>query len=252
VSPRRKQALFTLAVVFLSAVLILGGCSLITSANAAQAPVAEGTPVRTVSVVGQGSVSARPDMATINLGVETYAATVAEASKQNAGQMDAVLAKLKELGVAEKDIQTSNYSISFDQGNTSIRGTETAAASQYRVSNTVLVKVRDLAKVGTVLDGVTGVGANQVWGISFTVNDEAPLEAQARAKAADDARQRAEDLARLHKVQVGDVLTIAETSVSTPVYRALDMAASAKGAGTSINPGEVEYTYQVQVTYLLK
>jgi len=116
------------------------------------------------------------------------------------------------------------------------------------------VKVRDLATVGEVLDAAVAAGANQIWGVSFTVEDRTAAEADARAKAMADARARAEALAELAEVKVGEVLSISEviTGGVGPMYYGVAMEAAGMGGGGSINPGELEYGTSIQVTYALK
>ncbi len=224
----------------------LAGAALVASGCRPGPLAAQGSPAstRSITVSGRGSVSGKPDLALVSLGVETYAATVGEASQQNNAKMAAVMAKLKELGIADKDIQTSNFNISFDrQGPDPSNG-------QYRVSNMVQLKVRNPEQAGSLIDAMVKAGANQVWGVSFTIEDQAALEAQARAKAVEDARQRGDALAKLESVQLGQVLTINEGGAMGPAFAA--GAAYGKGADTSISPGEVEVSYQVQVTFAIQ
>ncbi len=230
----RRFALL-LVVALLGAAIVLGGCGVPAAAQSTP-------PKRSLTVVGQGRASGKPDLAQASLGVETYAATVAEAMQQNSTKMEAVLAKLKELGIAEKDIQTANFSINLERQGPQDSG-------QYRVSNMVQVKIRDLTKVGAVLDAGVQAGVNQVWGVSFALEDQAALETEARAKAMEDARSRAEALAKLTSVQLGQVLTIQEGSSSWPIYG----GAFGKGADAGpVSPGEVELSFQVQVSYAIQ
>jgi uncharacterized protein len=212
-------------------------------------------PAQTITVVGQGSVKIKPDIAQISIGVETSADTVSEAVKQNETQMAAILAALKDMGIAEKDIQTTNYSVYFDRYPQPMSNTEPATSEvkpQYRVSNMVNVTVRDLEKVGDVLDAVIEAGANNIWGVTFSLDDPKVAQADARAKAISDAQARAEALAELSGVKLGPVMSVSEVvgggAVSMPVAMAPERAA---GGGGSISPGELEVTYQVQVAYFI-
>jgi uncharacterized protein len=222
---------------------VLSGCA----AVAPSASTATGSQ-RSITVLGRGTVSAAPDLAQANVGVETLAATVADASQQNNAKMTAIIAQLKELGIADKDIQTSNFSINTE------RSGPAESAVQYRVSNMVEIKIRDLNKVGQVLDSVVQAGANQVWGVSFTIEDQSKLEAEARGKAVENAQQRAAALAKLAQVQLGSVLEVSESGATGPVVRT-DLAL-AKGMGAAgdvpISNGEVQVVFQVQVTYGIK
>ena len=202
-----------------------------------------------ITVVGQGMSYGQPDQATVIVGVDTFAPTVAEATSQNQATLDGVMAALEAAGIAAEDIQTTNYSLYAEQiyGD---RGPEGIAG--YRISNQVNVKIRDIALVGDVLAAVTEAGANAIYGVNFSVADPAALEAEARAAAMDDARKRAESLAELGGVALGDIQVISEV-VGTPVMPlgmggggfAMEQAASAPG----ISPGQLSYQVQVQVTY---
>jgi uncharacterized protein YggE len=206
-------------------------------------------PTRTITVVGQGKASGTPDVARATVGIEVFAPTVAEAARQSGEKMAAIIAELKKLGITDKDIQTSSYSINpernYDKGGP-------GEVTGYRVSNMVQVTIRDLNKVGAVLDQVAEAGANSVYGVYFGFDDPAKLETEARAKAVEDAQARADDLAKLNGVQRGDVLTVSEVigSGSVPIVaRAAEMGG---GGGTPIQPGELEVPVQVQVTYAMR
>ena len=248
---RTIAGLAVTSLVVLGLVLLAPGLSWGTAAQAQDVTAA--TTTRYITVVGQGKTSIEPDMASLNLGVQTSAATVAEAMNSNSDTMDAILAAVKEAGVADKDIQTSNYNIYLDEG---YRGPDMASEPMYRVSNMVTVKVRDLGTVGEVLDAAVAAGANQIWGVNFTVEDWTTAEGQAREKAMADARARAESLAGLAEVEVGEVLSISEVvgGMATPYLRgtAMEMASGMGGGGGSITPGELEYSTSIQVTYALK
>jgi uncharacterized protein YggE len=202
-----------------------------------------------VTVIGQGTSFGQPDQATVIVGVDTFAPTVAEATTQNQTTLDGVMAALEAAGIATEDIQTTNYSLYAEQiyGE---KGPEGIAG--YRVSNQVNVKIRDISAVGDVLAAVTEAGANAIYGVNFSVADPAALEAEARAKAMEDARKRAESLAELGGVSLGDIVVISEV-VGSPVMPlgmggggfAMEQAAAAPG----IAPGQLSYQVQVQVTY---
>jgi uncharacterized protein YggE len=219
-------------------------------------PQANYSPAQTVTVVGQGSVRIKPDIAQISIGVETSAETVTQAVADNKTQMESIMAALSEAGIADKDIQTMNYSIQFDRypqpmpATTSQEGT--AATPVYRVSNMVNVTVRNLDSVSTVLDKVVAAGANNIWGVTFSLEDQSAAQADARANAVADAKTRAQALADLSGVTLGPVMSVSEVinggSIPVPVAMAKE---AALGAGT-ISPGELEISYQVQVSYFIE
>jgi uncharacterized protein len=230
-----------------------------TAPAEAQTPAPEAkpefSPTQTITVVGQGSARVKPDIAQISVGVETTGETVGEAVQENQTKMEAILAALKEAGIAEKDIQTMNYSISSEQPPQPTLpegGTGTGETKpRYRVSNMVNVTVRDLDKVGDVLDAVIEAGANSIWGVSFSVDDPKAAQAEARSKAVTDAQTRAQALSELSGVKLGPVMSMSEvvSGGAVPMYAMADRAA---GGGGSISPGEVEVSYQVQVSYFIE
>jgi uncharacterized protein YggE len=204
--------------------------------------------MRQVTVVGRGEVKGKPDTATIQIGVETEAAVAKDALAKNTDEATALQAKLKELGVAEADIQTSNFSIYPTYG------TDGRQITGYHVSNSVVVKIRALDKAGTLLDQVVQVGANSVSSISFSVDDPKALLSQAREQAMQDARARAELLAKAGGAAVGDVLVITENvGAQPPMPLAMPMAAEAADSkAVPVQPGEQSFGIDVQVTYQLR
>ena len=232
--------------------LALAACNA-AQAGGTAAPLAQtGSTVSAggITVVGQGTAYGQPDQATVVVGVETFAATVSEATTQNQTTLDNVMAALTAAGIADEDIQTTNYSLFAEQtygenGPTGIAG--------YRVSNQVNVKIRDIALISDVLAAVTEAGANAIYGVNFSVADPAALEAEARALAMQDAANRAASLAELGSVSLGEVVVISEV-VGAPVMPygggyAMEQAAS---AAPGISPGQLSYQVQVQVTYSIQ
>lgn len=229
-------------------------------ASSAVAQTSEGTsdynPAQTITVVGQGSVQIEPDVAHVSIGVETSAETVGAAVEQNEAKMASILAALEEVGIAEKDIQTMHYSVQLERYPEPMPrtvGDESGEPKpQYRVSNMANVTVRKMDNVGGVLDAVIEAGANNIWGVSFGLEDPAVAQADARSKAIADAQARAEALAELSGVSLGPVMSISEViagGVAPMPVLAVERAAS--GAGP-ISPGEVEIGYQVQVAFFIE
>lgn len=219
------------------------------------------SPNQTITVVGIGKASVAPDIARVTVGVEILAPTVAEAVEENETTMAAVLAALRAAGIADRDIQTTNYNITLERYGEGIPRPVDAAAQEeavqetpnynYRFSNMVTVTIRDLDAVAEVVDAVVEAGANNIWGVSFTVEDMSEAQAAARGDAVEDARARAEALAELSGVTLGPVMSISEVvGANQPVYAMAERAAL--DAGGSISPGELEVGYQVQVTYFIE
>jgi uncharacterized protein len=254
-------------VVGLAAALV-AGCSAFPSqvasaggSNPAQSPV--GTPAqvtaptdnRGITVVGTGKASGTPDVAVIQVGVETQSPTVQQAVADNKTQMTKLLAALKDAGIADADISTTNFSVYTERQPQPVAepGSKSGADGSliYHVSNQVQVKVRDVAKLGDVLDQVVAAGANNIYGVSFSVADTSKLEGDARANAIADAKARAESLAKLAGVSLGDVQSVSEViSGQGPIaYRTSESAGL--GGGTPIQPGTLEVNVSVQVTYAI-
>jgi uncharacterized protein YggE len=213
---------------------------------------------QTITVVGHGSVSASPDIARVTVGVETSAETVSEAVAENASHMKAILAVLEGLGIARKDIRTMNYSVHMDRSpEPYMRGpvTETEQVGpEYRVSNMANVIIRDLDRVSEVLDGVVEAGANSIWGVTFELEDQEEVEADARSEAVDDALARAQTLAELSQVELGPVMSVSEVVgmfTKGTTMSSLTPIVPMGGGGTPVNRGEVEVGYEVQVTYFI-
>jgi uncharacterized protein YggE len=233
-----------------SALLLLAlagiGALLFTRPAAAQSN--SGVPgMRQVSVLGHGEVKARPDTATIQIGIDTEAANAKDALAQNNTQAQALQQKLAELKIDTKDIQTSNFSISPTYGN------DGRQVTGYRVSNIVTVTIRNLDSAGTLLDQVVQAGANNIYGISFSVADTQKLMEQARQAAMADAKVRATQLATAGGASVGDVLIISENVSAPPVpMPMLDRAAAQGAPSVPVQAGEQSISIDVQATFALR
>ena len=240
-----------IAVALLAVALV--GCTAVAAAPGAQpqGDLDAGGPTvsRHITVVGIGEVSLVPDVANINLGTEASAETVSEAKAEVDRQIEAVLTALRELGIADKDIQTSSYNIYLEREPVPVmREGEANTQTRYHVSNTLQVTIRDIDIVGEVLDAVVEAGANQVYGVHFTVDDE-EWQSKARAEAVANARVRAAELAELSGVELGDVLTVSEVIGASPVPMvAYERAAS----GGGMAPGELQLSTQVQITFAIQ
>jgi uncharacterized protein YggE len=204
-----------------------------------------------ITVVGMGEAFGQPDQAKVQVGVEVFAPTVSEATSQNEATIQQVMDALAAQGIAAEDIQTSNYSLWAEQryGDNGPEG-----IVGYRASNQVNVTIRDISKVGDVLAAVTEAGANSIYGISFSVADPDALEAEARAQAVADARIRAQSLAELGDVELGEIQAISEV-IGQPVMPygmgGGGMVAE-EAAVASVSPGQLSYQVQVQVTFGLR
>ncbi|MBL8782905.1 MAG: SIMPL domain-containing protein [Alphaproteobacteria bacterium] len=232
-------------------VAALAAATLIGPGTGISAP--DGAPPRLIAVSGLGEVKTRPDMATISTGVVSEAATAKEALAKNNAAMAAVIAALKNAGVAEDDIQTSDFSVSPKYPPYQPNQTTAPRIVGYTVSNQVTAKVKDLAKLGGILDTLVQSGSNQINGIAFGVDEPKAQLDEARKKAVADARARAELYAEAAGVSLGKVIQISEsTAVMPPVpmyRREAAMAADSSvpiAAGTQMVSATVSITFEIQ------
>jgi uncharacterized protein YggE len=204
---------------------------------------------RHVTVSAEGKVSARPDMARISSGVVSEAATAKEALSANSAAMEKLLAGLKAAGIADKDIKTTSFDVSPRYQHS--RDGTAPRIDGYRVSNDVSVVVRDLARLGPLLDQLVTLGANRISGLSFEIEKEEALLDDARRKAIANARQRAELYAVAAGVRLGKVLVISEQAVHV-APRGPMMARAMAAESVPIAEGSQEISARVTVTYTLE
>ncbi len=202
-----------------------------------------------ISVSGSASTSVIPDTASISLGVLTQAATAKEASDKNAASMNAVIGALKNLGLQDKDIQTSFLSVQPVYNYSSEGGVPTIVG--YSASNNVQITTMMLDKLGDILDKSTAAGANQVGGISFVISDE--KQSQIRygllGEAVKDAQGKANKLAESLGVKITGVKTASISEVFPPIPF---VSTFAEKAATPIQPGETKVTLSVDVAYIIE
>jgi uncharacterized protein YggE len=206
---------------------------------------------RTVTVSASGTVSAEPDEATISSGVTAEAKTAREALTKNSEAMKKVIAELKTQGIEAKDIQTTQFNV--EPVYVYPKEGQPPVVTGYRVTNSVSVRVRNLDKLGGVLDQLVTVGANQVGGISFDVSKAETLKDDARKEAMANALRRAKLLATASGADVGDVMQISEEvnfQSPQPVVFARKMAMSAEAA--PVERGSQQLEARVTVTWKLK
>lgn len=249
----------TTAAILLTATLLVGifGVMLFRAeapAVHAQEDASTSLP-RTITVVGEGQVSIEPDIAQANIGVEVVNASVQEASAEASATLESVLTALSDAGVAEEDIQTSGFSIYAER----FYGPEGPGGQDevnYRVSNNVSVTIRDLESVGAVLEAAIEAGANNIYGVNFSLDDPSAAESQARTSAAENANAKAEELAALYGLSVGPVVSISEIIGDGGGFYSGSIASEAAlsfgGGAAPILPGQLNITKQLQVVYTLQ
>lgn len=263
---RLRHGLSTLAIAATVGALVLGGAiGAIPAAAQDSSPVptvsdpgdsvATDLPtsatIPTVSVSGHGSVDVVPDTAQVTIGVDVTLPTLEEAQAESSMQSTAIIDAITGAGVDSADVQTSNYSVyvvrNYDQsGNPS-------EITGYQISNQVNVTIRDVDAVSDVLAAAIGAGANNIWGISFFVDDQDAAASEARVLAVEDARAKAEELAAASGLSLGRVLAIAEGTMSPqlPLQYGRADAQMAMGSGPPIEAGTNQVSVDVQMVFEL-
>lgn len=246
-----KRQFTPVAVLLLAAMgmLMLSACASPALAQTST-PTAPSDQPHTITVTGSGTAYGAPDIATAQIGVQTRDADAVKAVSANTTKMTAIIAALKAQGIDEKDIQTTNFSVSAQQdvdANGQPKGTMT-----FIVDNTVNITVRDLSKVGQVLSASVDAGANTIYGVAYSVADQSALEGQARDKAMADAKARAAQLAKDAGTILDGPITISEV-VNNPgpiFYGARSAAVAApSSAPVPVQSGQISVQIQVNVTY---
>ena len=232
---------FSLVLVVLVAAIVLSACG--TTGSTVQQP-------RLLNVNGQAQVKLAPDLAYISIGVHTEETTAAAAVESNNALAQAVISALKEQGIADEDIQTTNFSIypyeKWGQEGTSL-------GIFYSVDNTVYVTLRAVDSLGAVIDSAITAGATNISGVSFDVADKAELLAEARLLAVEDARLQAEALAEAAGVTLGGVYSLSYyNSVPVTYYYDNKGVGGAAEAGVPISTGQLTLTVDVSVSYEIK
>lgn len=233
----------------------VAGLSLLAAACAPlTVPAQTGEPARnTLSVTGGGSAYGAPDVATVQIGVQSRNADPRAAVDENIGRMNALMDALKALGIDANDLQTASFSVSAQQDYDPVTG-RAESTFTYVVDNTLTVTARDLARLGDVLGQAVSAGANTIYGVSFTVSDPAALEAEARERAMADAKARAEALARAAGVTLGNPVTISEyVNGPQPLYYGDKLGIGGAGAASvPVAAGQLQISLQVNVTYEIR
>lgn len=208
----------------------------------------------TVSFSGEGKVVAKPDIAKVNLSILTESATSKAAQDDNSKKSKAVTDYLKKQALEDKDIKTTGYNIypqyKYQQygGNPEIIG--------YQVIQSMEVKIRDLAKVSDILDGVVSAGANQVNSLSFEIDNPEALKTEARKKAIEDAKKKADELEGQVGIRLSKIVNFSENSdwrgYSGPIYLKEADGRGGMGGGPTLPAGENEVLINVSLTYQIR
>lgn len=210
----------------------------------------EARMTRTISLTGHGEVRSVPDVATVTSGVASEAATAAEALAANTQAMNAIFAALKDGGIAEKDIQTSNFMVQPRYNYPENKAPELAG---YVVSNNVTVTARKIDALGALLDKLVQAGSNQINGIAFSVSEPDDALDEARKRAVEDATRKAKIYAGATGVTLGPVVTISESGgYQPPVPMVRAKAMMADSAPVPVAAGEQALAVDVNITWEIK
>lgn len=246
-----------LRVGFSRALTVAAVAAALTAAATAPALAQETRPREPViTVTGEGRADVAPDMAVVDLGVVKDGKTAREALDANNAAMAEVMKALKDAGIAERDLQTSGFVINpqyqFPQSDNGENKPPVLVG--FQVSNMLSVRIRDLARLGAILDQTVTLGANQSGGIRFTNDKPEAAISEARKKAVEDGIARARELTAAAGIDIGKVLEISETSFRpqpVPMMRAA-MAKDFAPEAVPVAAGENSYSVTVTMTFALK
>ncbi|HCC78796.1 MAG: hypothetical protein A2X25_08650 [Chloroflexi bacterium GWB2_49_20] len=213
--------------------------------------------IRSMYINGTGTTEITPDIAYINIGVHTEAPTAVVAVSMNNTRAQKVMDALKKFGIQSKDLRTSNFSIASLQKTNPETGEVTG--TYYAVDNNIIVTVRDLPKLGNLLDNAIQAGANSINNVQFDVADNTAALKQARDKAMQNAIQQSQELADAAGIKLGAIQFI-NYSESIPMFAGNSYMDYGKGGGggvradisVPVNPGQMTITATVTITYALK
>lgn len=202
-----------------------------------------------ISVTGNGVAYGEPDMATVELGVQITHEDLAAANEEAAQTATQLFAAMAELGIAEEDVRTAYFNVWLET-NYESRLEAGPSTPQYRVSNVLSVTVRDIDQVGAVLSRGLEAGANTVNSVNYSISNSDALADEARELAVADARRKAEQLASLSGVSLGEVVMIqdGQGSSAPPAFRA---AFSAEAADVPVSGGQLAVNASVQIRFAL-
>ena len=232
--------------VVLSAMLV-AGCGLLGQVR----PAAEAEPAReSISVSGFGEATGVPDMATVQLGVSVTGDTISAAIDLSNQTVDRVRQAVIGRGIPETDMQSINFSVWPEDKYDPVTG-QVTGVRVYHVDSTLQVKVRDIGQVSSIIQTGLDAGANNIWGLTYGIDDSAALEAEARTKALADAADRAQQLANALGVSLGDPIAVSElVGGLSPIFAEAAFARGmGGGGGPPLSPGELTVQIQVDVMY---
>jgi uncharacterized protein len=235
--------------VFVLVIMIIGffGVTINRQANASD-------NTNLISVTGTGDVYTTPDIATVDISVVTEKKQIADAMSENTQKMNDIISFVKGEGVADNDITTTNFNISpiyqYDKNGT-------RSLQDYQISQSLTVKIRDLTKIGGILSGATSKGANSIGDLSFTVDNDDQVKADAKARAITDAKTKAKALEKELGIKLVKIVSFSESSYAPVViYNTSMKLMSATGSSADSSPtiqaGQNKITSTVTITYAIR
>jgi uncharacterized protein YggE len=243
----------SLALAGLAAALAISGCNAQSQDTSGQDADANQSSTReSISVTGFGEAVGEPDMATVELGVESEADDVATAIDISNDIVEQVTQALIDAGMAATDIQSTRFNVWREEGFDRLTGQPTDEVT-YHVDSTVRVKVRDIDQVSSMIQTGLDAGATNIFGLTFGIDDSSELAAEARLLALDDAKDRAQQLADALGKTLGEPIIVSELVAGSPLgfvpEAALFRGIGGGGGGPPLSPGELSVGVQVDVMY---
>ena len=216
--------------------------------------------MNTLVVSATNDVYAKPDLALTTFSVVSEAKTVELAMQDNAAKMNAVIASVKSQGVEDKDLKTTNFNISprYEWENPACAYSYCPSGKRiltgYDINQSLEVKMRDLTKIGSIIEGATEAGANEVGSLQFTIDNEDALKEEARNNAIEEAKSKAKNLAEKLDIRLVKIVSFSESgSFPVPYYATSAKEASGMGGGApDIQTGENKISVTVSLTYQIK
>ncbi|MGA9531662.1 MAG: SIMPL domain-containing protein [Anaerolineales bacterium] len=232
--------------------VLIAGLMVLSVAGCAPQSVdgSDGKPLDTITVSGVGESRADPDMASLNVGVNVANLSISDAVAESNDTVAAITEAIKGLGVEEADIQTTNFNIYpedvYDQNSGQPTGDK-----RYHVDSTVQINVRSIDNVSKILEAAIEQGANNIYGLSFGIQDTSQMAEEARTAALTNARERADQIASELGVTLGQVHSVAENSGGPvyPMFQGASMGMGGGGGAPPVSEGQMTVSVSVSVTY---